>query len=229
MAKIKYSALLQEMRGKLNGSVMSRNRTSNYVRTKTTPINRNTTAQVQARQRLTTASKSWRDLTQLEIAGWNNVVSQYKRNNIFGDQFTPSGIALYNRLNLNLDNINQPRIVDAPLPTAVNPVDTLSAAAAAGAATMTLSFTPAIAVGTSVLVRATAPLSAGINFVKSQLRVITVLTSADVSPANVKAAYLAKFGSFPPAGSKVFFDVKPIDDATGIDSIPLQCSTIVAA
>lgn len=227
--KIKWSALVQEGRGKLNGSVMSRNRTSNYVRNKTTPVNRNTTAQVQARQRLTTAAQSWRVFTQLERDSFNSGASEFKRNNIFGDQFTPSGIALYNRLNLNLDNINQPRITTAPQPASVEVLTAVSAAAAAGAATMTLTFAPAIAVGTSVIVRATAPLSPGINFVKSQFRIITVLTNADASPANIKAAYLAKFGSFPAAGSKIFFDVKPVEDASGIDSIPLQCFTIVAA
>ena len=39
MAKIKMTAIVADMRNKLNGSVFSRNRGGAYIRTKVTPIN----------------------------------------------------------------------------------------------------------------------------------------------------------------------------------------------
>ena len=67
MAKIKMTAIVADMRNKLNGSVFSRNRGGAYIRTKVTPINPQTAAQVQARSLLTSLSQGFRSLSQAQI------------------------------------------------------------------------------------------------------------------------------------------------------------------
>ena len=63
MAKIKLSAIVSEMRGKLNGSVFSKNRGGAYIRTKVTPVNPQSLAQGLVRATLTNLSQAWRGLT----------------------------------------------------------------------------------------------------------------------------------------------------------------------
>ena len=50
MAKVLFSALISDMRNKLNGSVFAKNRGGSYLRTKVTPVNPQTVAQVHKRQ-----------------------------------------------------------------------------------------------------------------------------------------------------------------------------------
>ena len=101
MAKVKFSALISEMRNKLNGSVFARNRGGAYLRTKVTPTNPMTIAQVQARSLLTSFSQAWRGLTEDQRQAWLSVVDQWSRTDVFGDVVNPSGSTLYIRLNIN--------------------------------------------------------------------------------------------------------------------------------
>jgi hypothetical protein len=78
------------------------------------------------------------------------------------------------------------------------------------------------------MVFATAPLSAGKSFVKSEFRLITVLASGATSPANLKTAYEAKFGSLGSIGQKIFVEIKPVNTITGQVGGTSQASVISA-
>lgn len=102
MAKIKFSALVSEMSGKLNGSVIARGKNYTTVRNRVIPVNPNTALQSQIRQLFATISKNWSTLTETERSSWNSVVSQWIGTGIFADVKTLSGKALYQKLNNNL-------------------------------------------------------------------------------------------------------------------------------
>ena len=119
MAKVKFSALISEMRNKLNGSVFSRNRAGAYLRTKVTPINPRTSLQNAVRELLTSLSQNWRNLTEAQRDAWNAAVHNFQKTDIFGDMKTPSGINLYTKLNLNLANAGLILIDVPPLPSEV--------------------------------------------------------------------------------------------------------------
>lgn len=229
MTKIKYSALVESMSGKLNGSVMSKNKSGHYIRTKTTPSNPQTSFQTAVRNSLASIAQAWRGLTDTQRKSWNTVVDQFQRTNIFGDSFKLSGIALYSRLNRNLDTIGSTRIATPPSPEAVSFFTGLSAIVDNSATTMELTFAPAIPAGSKVIVRASAPLSQGIYNANNKMRIIAVLDNTDTSPADVATEYQTKFGTFPAVGQKVFFDVKHVDISTGIDGVPLSTSAITIA
>jgi len=97
MAKIKFGFGVAEVRNKLGGSVFARNKGGNYVRTKVTPLNPQTSAQVGARSLLTSLAQSFRALSQNEITAWNNATTQWQTTDIFGDLVSPTGLALYVR------------------------------------------------------------------------------------------------------------------------------------
>ena len=49
MAKIKFGMMMTDASGKLGGQVFSKNRGGSYVRTKSTPVNRQSSAQMNVR------------------------------------------------------------------------------------------------------------------------------------------------------------------------------------
>lgn len=228
MAKVKFSALISEMRNKLNGSVFSKNRGGNYLRNKVTPVNPNTSFQVAARSLLTGFAQAWRSLTQAQILAWNNAVQDFKKTDIFGDLKTPSGINLFSRLNINLSNVGQAPINDPPLPTEVIPTGALTVAAAAGAGTVSIDNGGAgTGTATAWLIEATSPQSPGKNFVKSEFRVIGYSIPNAVTPLAQGANYTTKFGGMV-AGQKIFVRCTPIEVNTGIAGMPQIAQAIIA-
>jgi len=104
MAKVKFSALISDMRNKLNGSVFSKNRAGSYLRNKVTPSNPSTPSQALVRSILGTLASTWRTLTDPQRDAWNAAVESWLTTDIFGDTVTPSGFGLYVRLNGNIVN-----------------------------------------------------------------------------------------------------------------------------
>ena len=229
MAKVKFSALVAEMRNKLNGSVFSRNRGGAYLRNKVTPTNPKTIAQVQARNLLTQFSQAWRTLTQAQRDSWSSVVSQWARTDIFGDIVNPSGNTLYNRLNINIAIAGGAPINSAPAPMGVAPISDLSVVADAGAETILLDFaTTPVPADTALLIEASPMCSPGISNANSKFRVITVLAEGIASGVDVGGEYATKYGALV-EGQKLFVRAKFINMLTGETSQLLSTSTVVVA
>lgn len=229
MAKAKYSALLSDLRGGLNGSVASRNRYGNYLRTKTTPINRQTTYQTTIRNLFGAVSQAFRDLTTAQIKSWNSAVSNFIGTNVFGDSVTPSGSNLHQAINMNLAVIGESLLTEPPIPTAVNYFTTFTAAVAEGAGTMLLTFAPVIDAGDTIIVFGTPAVSPGKSFLKNQYRKFDLLTSADLTGIDVATEYEAKFGTIGAAGQKIGLALKVVNKATGLSGIMLTTEAIIAA
>ena len=215
MAKIKFGMMMTDARGKLGGQVFSKNRGGAYVRTKVSPINPETSRQSAVRSQLTGFSQAFRSLTSTQINAWNSAVSNFTSTDVFGDVKKPSGINLYTKLNMNLAQVGVSPISDPPLPSEVPPVDSLALTANGTVAALSLAFTPTpIPADTEWIVEATAPVSAGKSFVKSEYRQIGTLAAAATSPQNILAIYAAKFGN-PITGQKTFVRVTPVNTVTG--------------
>jgi hypothetical protein len=225
--KAKFGSFIVDGRGKVNGHVISKNRAGSYIRTKVTPVNPRSTAQLTQRARLQGQSVAWRGLTATQRQSWIAGVKNFQRTNIFGDLKTPSGFNLYQRLNNNLLKAGQAAIVSAPAPANVATVNigVLTATVAGGVISLALS--GAVPAATTVVFRATPPLSAGISFVKSQLRVITTFAAASASPLVATAAYAAKYGAFV-AGQKIFVSIEFVNNVTGQNSVQQITSAISA-
>ena len=99
-------------------------------------------------------------------------------------------------------------------------------------AVMTAAYTATpLAALTKIIVEATRPLSAGINFVpRSEYRQIMVTAAAAASPADFLTAWEAKFGALNASrvGTKIYVRITAID-SSGRRSQPLSGSTIVIA
>lgn len=227
--KMKFGAIVVDGRGKIGGHVASKNRAGAYLRTKVSPVNPQTSYQLAVRNRFTGLSQGWRGLTETQRTAWNAAVSDYQVTDIFGDLKNPTGINLYQRLNNNLLTCGEASIATPPLPSSVQAVVLSSIAAAAGAGTLTATYTPAIDSDTLVKVFATAPQSAGKSFVKSEYRLIDIIATADASPLSIETEYDAKFGSVGIAGQKVFLKFVPVNLNTGQEGTASQASVVVSA
>lgn len=126
MAKIKLTAFMDGISGKINGTVFSSNRGGAYARSKgkvtkfkagsdlsdTVNLGGVPTVQSASPQSAVLAimsgvSKAWSGLTGVQRTAWNNAVEDWKSTDVFGDARTPSGSQLYTKLNstrLNLMN-----------------------------------------------------------------------------------------------------------------------------
>ncbi len=71
MAIITPSAVISEVRGSIGTETFSRNHYRNYVRTKTNPIQPDTTPQVNARTIMATASAEWGFIEEERRIAWN--------------------------------------------------------------------------------------------------------------------------------------------------------------
>jgi len=227
--KAKFGAIVVDGRGKIGGHVASKNRAGSYFRTKVTPVNPQSSAQVNVRGRLTTLAQAWRGLTDAQRAAWNNAVSDYAKTDIFGDLRNPSGFNLYQRLNNNLLNVGESAVSIPPVPSEVDAFTSFTFTAAAGTPALSLTFAPAIAAGMAVKLLATAPQSAGKSFVKSEYRQIDVLISSDSSPVNALAAYVAKYGSIGSAGQKIFIKMAQVNTTTGQEGAFISYSAVIGA
>lgn len=228
--KAKFGLFMTDGRGKVGGHVVSKNRAGSYVRTKVTPVNPQTSAQLGVRNRLTGFSQNWSGLTQAQRDAWNGAVSDYARTDIFGDLRNPTGFNLFQRLNNNLSIAGIAQINTPPLPQTVGTVVATSLTAADGtvAESLSLVMSGAVPTGTYVKVFATAPQSAGKSFVKSEYRLVDVLSPDEATPFNLLATYQAKFGSTGSAGQKIFVKLEAINGTTGQVGTPSQVSAIVA-
>jgi len=229
MAIIKYGHIVAEARGKLNGTVFSRNTYGAYMRAKVTPSNPKTTAQSLVRSSMTVVAQGWRGITQAQRDAWNSATVNFTRTNIFGDNVPLTGFNLYGRINRNLQAIGQAVVAVPPVPEAVAGVSSVSLAASAGGQTVTLTYAPAIPATQSWIVRFTPGQSAGKQFVASEFRQVDVILTADSSPFSIETEYIAKFGSVPAEGQKIFVELIPMNTTSGIRGTGLQASALVAA
>jgi hypothetical protein len=228
--KMKFGALVVAGSGKIGGHVAARNRSGAYLRTKVTPVNPQTASQAGARNRLSGLSSGWRALTAAQRAAWNGAVQDFSKTDVFGDLRNPSGFNLYQRLNNNLINVGEAALTLPPQAVQVDAFTSVSLTAADNtvAEAMSLTYAPAIEADHQVKVFATAPLSAGVSFVKSEYRQIDVIATADASPLNLLAAYQAKFGSTGAAGGKIFVKLVQVNTTSGQEGTPVSASAIVS-
>lgn len=225
MAKIKFGAMMVDASGKLGGQVFSKNRGGAYIRTKATPLNPQTTAQMAIRGIFASISSAWSGLQETSRQSFNNLVSSYARTDIFGDLRNPSGKNLFQRLNQNLVISGQAQITECSQPSEV-PFANLSDVTLNDAfPEISLTYT-GNTTGSKVVIWATPPLSAGTSFVKNKLRQIAVINGANGETRDIVVEYMAKFGAFQD-NSNIYFGVRVIN-ANGQAS-PLETIKAVTA
>lgn len=217
MALIKWGALVTDGRGKIGGQVLTKGRSGAVIRNKVTPTNPQSSRQVAARQRLTQLSQGWRDLTQAQRDLWDGMVDAYSKTNVFGDIVKPTGKNLYTALGVNRLLIGESPL-DAPLtPSEIIPsnlmIDSLEVP------TNLVFDVIQAASGQKIVVQASAPVSPGISYPPTKLRIIGVIDQATAGTVDLSSNYVSAWGDLV-AGSKVFFKYTTVVVGSGQASVP---------
>ncbi len=227
MARIKYSALVTGMSGKLNGSVMARNKGGAYVRNKTTPTNPQTGFQQRVRAVFGSIASAWRGHSQSNIISWNKGASNFPYTDYWGDQRFLSGFALHQKLNANLANALQPTIAVCPTPVEVGEVSGLVGELDPAGGILKIGVTTIGDIADcSFLIFATPNIPLGRNFVKNDFRRISSSAAAD-GPIDIKASYEDRFGSIADVG-RVFVRVVVVNNYTGQNSVGYSVEIIAS-
>ena len=100
MALVKYGGGIVQMTGSLAGNVFARNRSGNYVRCKTVPVNPNTALQQACRSCISQLTTRWNETaTVAERTAWNLYADSVEVQNRLGETMNLSGFNQYIRSN----------------------------------------------------------------------------------------------------------------------------------
>lgn len=230
MALIKLTAIVDNISGKLNGTVFAKNKGGNYMRSKSKPSNPKTAAQMAVRAQFGAISSAWKNLTESARSAWRESASSFPYINRLGDSKILSGFALHQKLNTNLDLIGESALTFPPEPK--SPVSFKSI-------TVEVFITPtgdhvfditaplsAVDANSKTLIFATPPLSHGVENFENKLRLIGVKPSSSfATEANVNTEYEAVFGTLP-AGAKVGVRLQNVSSESGMTSAPFYSTAI---
>lgn len=189
------STILSDIRGSVNGTVFSRNKSGAIMRNRTNPVNTNTTSQQAVRLLFGTLSAVWRGLTTFERASFTTQAPNYPYLNAVGESSVYSGQQLFNKLNGNLQAAEEP-IINFALPPqsfTLNTPGVISANIALN--TLNVSFTNLDA-SLKAIVYLTPAVSAGLTNVTNLFKKIDAIdvltTNTDIGPE-----YAAVYGIAP--------------------------------
>jgi hypothetical protein len=210
--------------GSYQGITSSRNRNGQYVRTRAMPVQPRTASQLSVRAHQSTNAAAWRALTQTQRDGWLSLGLQMTRTDSLGQSYNLTGFQAYCSVNNLLALVGDTLVSAAPAlstPTAMATVT--PTAAGGGSPAFSIAYTPTPApAATRVIIRAGPQRSAGRSF-ESDFRVISITAAAAASPANILAAYQAKFGT-PVTGNRIFVSVSL--ETLGFESLPFITSVV---
>jgi len=229
MARVLYTAAIAAIRGKLAGSVFSRNKGGEIIRTKVTPINPKSSHQSAQRAIVSDLSKAYSNtLTAAERQAWTSFGQSTNAKSVFGTSLILSGIAAFQKLNIIIITAGGTQINTPPIGQTVVSILTASLVANHTGPLLTLTFTPTpLVTPQGAYIWATPALTAGIGNYNSRLRFIG-FTDAATSPLELHAAWTARFGAFPSvAGQLIGIKAQVVSTATGAISSGTQLSTIV--
>lgn len=115
MALIRYGGGIVQMSGSIAGQVHARNRSGNYIRARTKPVNPNTARQVAVRASMAFLVEYWSEtLTAVQRIAWNLYASNVNMLNKLGETIKLSGFNHFVRSNLIANLVPYPLVAAGP-------------------------------------------------------------------------------------------------------------------
>lgn len=167
---------------------------------------------------------SWRTLTSAQRAGWTDLGASMSRSDSLGQAYTLTGFMAYCSVNNNLAAAGSSLLTDAPALTTPSALLTATITTTGGTLSAAYTATP-LPTGAKLFTYVSPQRSAGRGF-EGDFRLLQVSAAAAASPANLLAAYTAKFGA-PVVGNRIFFSFRV--ELGGFLSGPLITSFVVTA
>jgi len=210
MARVKYSAMVADVRGSIGGAVFARNRGGAYVRNKTQPINPSSPLQQSIRAILSSLNSAWLLLTVVQRSAWALYAQNVPSKNVFGETVYLTGQNWYvngnsARLNAGLSRVDAaPTLFERSDPALIQ---SLTFDLTVGL-TMEYDDTEAWCdeTGSALLIYTSAAKSVGVNFFKGPYRYAGQVLGDDVAPPSSPVLIAVADIPQPPTavGQKIF-------------------------
>jgi len=227
MAKVQYSAVVGDARGKIGGVVATKGRFGAVVRTKVSPVQPRSTAQRNVRAGFTNESKGWSgELDDLKRAAWDSFARANPVKDVFGNTRILTGHQMYVRLNRVIVQCGGTQILLPPLALSVTEPGTLSITAVAGTPGI-VTATASNAPGADECAEfwAAAPKSPGRRFLGSAYRLIAVAPAGMPSPWADSGLTEKRFGSIQ-ADQVYHVMIKFGNKVTGAQGLGVEASCV---
>jgi hypothetical protein len=220
MAKVQYSAVVGDARGKIGGNVATKGRFGAVMRRKVSPVQPRSAEQRSVRSRFTNYSKGWSGLaTDALRVAWEYFAKNNPLKDTFGNTVVLTGHQMYVRLNAVLDRIGGTPITAPPLALTVAEPGELTVTAATGTpGTLDIAVTNEADTRETPEVWAAPPQNPGRKFIGGKYRLISVQGAHVAGPYHVGAAFEAKYGAIL-AGQTIHVLVKFANVDTGAQGL----------
>lgn len=126
MASIKYSGLVQNVKGSLNGTVLQGNGSNTIVRTKPSATVSNSSYSQVSKSILRKIAVSWKNITQAQRAEWAAYALSQSITNKFGDKVKISGYQAFMSANTFLASSNNTVLVSPPVAQSITDIGEIS-------------------------------------------------------------------------------------------------------
>lgn len=225
--KVKFGAFVTDGRGKIGGTVYSKNKWGAFARNLVTPTNPASPYSANVRNHFNTNVQLWNSLDDVQKKLWTDFAIIHPRTDVFGSTYTLTGQTMLLSTNQNMQAIGGtdftvPGTDDVPAENwLIMSVD----ADSAGLIKITTAFAPNNA-NNFCAVFATPGMSPGRTVAYQQYRQIGSIPADGSTIFDISTDYLAKFGALV-AGTKVFVKLRQIDDRSGLSGVEFSGSTIV--
>lgn len=197
MAKVKLSAIISDLRGKLQNVVFTGSRSGLNIRTRVKPTNPNTSFQSAVRAFFAVFTVAFRSLSEVNIALWNATAAIGNKSNVFGDSYRTTGHKLFVAQNVTNGLFGDGNQIDEPItPVIPDPVGISAIDFDSDPETATVTLDDAVPADTVLVITASSQLSAGVSNATGKLVVIKTFPAATgAGDLDIATEYTAHFGT----------------------------------
>ena len=225
MAQIKTTAIVADIKGKLNGSVFQGNNGTLSLRQYAVPVNQNSISQNCQRNYISFCQNAWRVLSSSQREEWNNyarVVAKGSKNN---SALKINGQALFIKVNVYRLMLKE-EVFDVPYGYSQNYISQNWSLTSINGI---LSLIPSVNVDLSkctYIIEISGPILPTQNYRSNDTRFVYVSWD-DFESFDITSAYTALFGRIPAMNETVFLKSTPVDTSSGLPGIASSFKLLV--
>lgn len=232
MASVKYTALLNEIKGKIAGTVFKGGYGGNVICALPSVSSRSYEGKltkadagrvIKPEQNISALSTSWKSLTAEQRLSWSVAAPNYPFKNRFSETYIGSGFQVYMHLNMNLLNTANTKLAIAPVPEALATSPAFHFTVVAFPA-LELVLDGAFPAGCDLILSATGAMSPTNNQIMYKYKAIKIIESTAVFPLDVTDDYVNAKGSIP-ANAFINWKLQAVNKTTGQLALPVYFST----
>lgn len=232
MALVKFGAGVVQMSGSIGGTTFARNSSGNYARSRTTPVNPQSSRQTAVRASIAFLAAAWSStLSQAQRDAWKDYAAAVVMSNRLGEATFISGFNHYLRSNSLRKRSAKGLRNDGPIILEIPAQDpTFAITAEAGAQTITVSFDNGLAWANEdsahCMIFQGQPQNAQREFFDGPWRIVGVLDGSSASPAVSGTAFPVDYAVG--LGQREFVYAR-ISRADGRLSEPFRANSLVTS